>query len=96
MAIKFAVKLEKITSSNYNITALGDISDRVMGLELGADDYVIKPFSPKELEAVLDLSYDVHKQTMFEHKITPIKTYSKLGHCLLIQISARFLKVKTD
>jgi two-component system, OmpR family, response regulator RpaB len=33
------------------LTALGDISDRVMGLELGADDYVIKPFSPKELEA---------------------------------------------
>lgn len=33
------------------LTALGDISDRVMGLEFGADDYVIKPFSPKELEA---------------------------------------------
>lgn len=33
------------------LTALGDISDRVLGLELGADDYVIKPFSPKELEA---------------------------------------------
>lgn len=33
------------------LTALGDISDRVMGLEFGADDYVLKPFSPKELEA---------------------------------------------
>ena len=33
------------------LTALGGISDRVTGLELGADDYVIKPFSPKELEA---------------------------------------------
>lgn len=33
------------------LTALGDISDRVMGLEFGADDYVCKPFSPKELEA---------------------------------------------
>jgi OmpR family response regulator RpaB len=33
------------------LTALGDISDRVMGLEFGADDYVVKPFSPKELEA---------------------------------------------
>ena len=33
------------------LTALGDISDRVAGLELGADDYVMKPFSPKELEA---------------------------------------------
>ena len=33
------------------LTALGDVSDRITGLELGADDYVMKPFSPKELEA---------------------------------------------
>ncbi|MGJ3250287.1 MAG: response regulator transcription factor RpaB [Elainellaceae cyanobacterium] len=33
------------------LTALGQISDRIQGLEIGADDYVTKPFSPKELEA---------------------------------------------
>jgi two-component system, OmpR family, response regulator RpaB len=33
------------------LTALGDVNERVQGLELGADDYVVKPFSPKELEA---------------------------------------------
>lgn len=33
------------------ITARGEESDRVRGLELGADDYVTKPFSPKELVA---------------------------------------------
>ena len=33
------------------LTALGDVADRIIGLELGADDYVMKPFSPKELEA---------------------------------------------
>nr|AUG32299.1 two-component response regulator [Paulinella longichromatophora] len=33
------------------LTALGDVADRITGLELGADDYLIKPFSPKELEA---------------------------------------------
>jgi len=33
------------------LTALGDVADRLMGLELGADDYMGKPFSPKELEA---------------------------------------------
>ncbi|MFZ9975128.1 MAG: response regulator, partial [Vulcanococcus sp.] len=31
------------------LTALGDVADRITGLELGADDYVVKPFSPKEL-----------------------------------------------
>jgi DNA-binding response OmpR family regulator len=39
------------------LTARSSESDRIMGLELGADDYVVKPFSPKELslrvEAVL-------------------------------------------
>jgi two-component system, OmpR family, response regulator ResD len=33
------------------LTALGDESDRVLGLELGADDYIGKPFSPRELTA---------------------------------------------
>jgi DNA-binding response OmpR family regulator len=31
------------------LTALGSETDRVVGLELGADDYVTKPFSPREL-----------------------------------------------
>ena len=33
------------------LTARGDESDKLVGLELGADDYVTKPFSPKELVA---------------------------------------------
>ena len=35
------------------LTAEGDEIDRVVGLELGADDYVTKPFSPRELVARL-------------------------------------------
>jgi DNA-binding response OmpR family regulator len=33
------------------LTARGDETDRVLGLELGADDYLVKPFSPRELLA---------------------------------------------
>ncbi len=33
------------------LTARGDESDKLVGLELGADDYIVKPFSPKELVA---------------------------------------------
>jgi DNA-binding response OmpR family regulator len=33
------------------LTARDDPTDKVVGLELGADDYVVKPFEPKELLA---------------------------------------------
>ena len=33
------------------LTARGDEADRIVGLDLGADDYVTKPFSPRELAA---------------------------------------------
>jgi len=33
------------------LTARGEESDRIVGLELGVDDYLVKPFSPKELVA---------------------------------------------
>src|SRR5919198_6773805 len=33
------------------VTARGEETDRIVGLELGADDYVTKPFSPRELVA---------------------------------------------
>lgn len=55
------------------LTARGDEVDRVLGLEMGADDYVVKPFSPRELvarvKAVLRRqgSQDYHAADVIEH-----------------------------
>ncbi len=47
------------------LTAKGDEMDKILGLEIGADDYITKPFSPRELtarvKAVLRRDENVHK-----------------------------------
>lgn len=53
MAVCEALRADAATSQVpiIMLTARGDEADRVAGLERGADDYVTKPFSPKELVA---------------------------------------------
>lgn len=50
------------------LTGRGYLSDRVMGLELGADDYVTKPFEPRELVARVRSILRRHDKT---HGVTP-------------------------
>src|SRR5262245_17257697 len=49
------------------LTARGDVGDRIVGLELGADDYVSKPFEPRELMARLDAVLRRTAQIREEH-----------------------------
>ncbi len=42
---------EHLSTPVIILTAAGDVADRVAGLEMGADDYVVKPFEPRELVA---------------------------------------------
>lgn len=52
------------------LTARGEVMDRVVGLEMGADDYLPKPFEPRELVAriqnVLKRSADSHSLEVYE------------------------------
>ncbi|NOQ63961.1 MAG: phosphate regulon transcriptional regulatory protein PhoB [Methyloprofundus sp.] len=52
------------------VTAKGEEADKIRGLDLGADDYVTKPFSPKELvsriKAVLRRSGKIHDLTQIK------------------------------
>jgi DNA-binding response OmpR family regulator len=53
------------------LTARAEESDRVAGLELGADDYVVKPFSPRELAARVNgvLRRSAGRETISPHPI---------------------------
>jgi DNA-binding response OmpR family regulator len=54
------------------LTARGEVTDRIVGLELGADDYLPKPFEPRELvariQSVLRRSEVPQKQELIKHK----------------------------
>jgi DNA-binding response OmpR family regulator len=69
------------------LTAKGEEADRVLGLEMGADDYVSKPFSPRELVARIKA---VQRRTQ---PIDAVK-YSKLKYCELeIQADIRRVNI---
>jgi len=44
-------QLQESGAATIVLTGRGDVTDRVLGLELGADDYIVKPFAPRELVA---------------------------------------------
>ena len=64
------------------LTAKGEVNDRIHGLEMGADDYVVKPFEMKELlariNAVLrrsEIPDDTHKRLTFDKLVIDLDSY---------------------
>ncbi len=69
------------------VTGAGDVVDRVAGLEVGADDYIAKPFDPRELRARLK-SVLRRIDLKFEKKSVPMRI--GVGRCFL-DLKARTL-----
>jgi DNA-binding response OmpR family regulator len=71
------------------LTARGEEADRVRGLELGADDYLVKPFSPKELVARI--------QALLRRVDRPRGAPALLRHgALTIDIDRHIVRVNQD
>ncbi len=64
------------------VSGRGDLTDRVVGLEIGADDYVTKPFEPREILArVRSVLRRSHQK---EHIQAPPEKHRRYGFCDLI------------
>ena len=89
---------EKSTIPVIMLTARGEVSDRVIGLELGADDYMPKPFEPEELiariQSIMRRVKNIESmvdQLEFEHlKIDKLKQEVMLNEQILALSTTEF------
>jgi DNA-binding response OmpR family regulator len=79
-----AVRAEKLEMPILMLTAKGQEEDIVRGLELGADDYITKPFSMRELVARV--------QAFLRRRQAGAAASYKFGSCRLDTVSHRLLK----
>jgi two-component system phosphate regulon response regulator OmpR len=74
------------------LTAKGESQDRIQGLELGADDYLAKPFEPKELLLRINNILDKIQKPILENEIYIGETLVNLKK-LFINVNNKVLKI---
>lgn len=82
------------------LTAKGETFDKILGLELGADDYVVKPFNPKELVARVKAVLRRHKgssgdtrQVAYPNLIVDISNYTVTYHSKVMELPPKELEL---
>lgn len=93
---------KKLQTPIIMVTAKGEVFDKVLGLELGADDFLVKPFDPKELiariRAVLRRSFskidqDLAEQVNFENLSINKSNYSVIYHNEKLELPPKELEL---
>ncbi len=72
-SILHKLRQEQITTPIIMLTAKSDVDDKVQGLDYGADDYITKPFDPKELLA--RIASALRRK---DHSFSDLKTFGDL------------------
>ncbi|HOB20778.1 MAG TPA: response regulator transcription factor [Candidatus Atribacteria bacterium] len=82
------------------LTAKGETFDKILGLELGADDYVVKPFDPKELTARVKAVLRRHKglsgdtrQVAYPNLVVDISNYTVTYHTKVMELPPKELEL---
>ncbi len=94
--------LARFLRERYNlgiimVTAAGEVVERIVGLELGADDYISKPFDPRELLArVKSVLRRYRRPVEGGEKTGEAKSRVQLGRCVLDLASHRLLGPEGD
>lgn len=96
MEICKSLRQEKINTPILMLTAKDDELDKILGLELGADDYLTKPFSPREVVARVKA---ILRRTKINEDIEPtVEKVLKIGDLDILpeQYEARFKGEKLE